>query len=112
MDLSRSDMDADKPVEIDAYVFTPSSNHYVVDFDFGPGISIVESESGGEGCEKAEPYDSAIPNLWETTYVFPICLTLQPQPFIAYGDRTVSIDVESNGTQIRAQYQGFRINPP
>lgn len=101
----------DLPMELFAYVFTPSENHYFVEFDFGPGLAIIEYDAGSNGCEKAKPYDEPIPNLWETTHVFPICVTIEALPSLQPNDRTLFIDVESDGIQIRAHQIGFRIRP-
>ena len=113
MFLDKEAMLVDQQEEVVAYVFTPSETHYVIaQPDFGPGI-IVEFDSGaGKGCAQADAGDVIVPNIWEPTHVFPICLTLIPQHGAALGPRTVSIEVDSGGMLIVAQHPSFFVVAP
>ena len=113
MFLSKEAMLVDQQEEVIAYVFTPSETHYVIaQPDFGDGI-IVEFDSGaGKGCAQADTGDIIAPNIWEPTFVFPICLTLIPQHGAALGARTVSIEVDSDGALIVAQHPSFFVVAP
>ena len=113
MFLSKEAMLVGQQEEVIAYVFTPSDTHYVIaQPDFGPGI-IVEFDSGaGKGCAQADINDVIVPNIWEPTFVFPICLTLIPQHGAALGPRTVSIEVDSGGILIVAQHPSFFVVAP
>ncbi len=98
MFLSRRSVSLEEPQDIVAYLFTPSDEHYVTaQPDFGPGIAVEFDSGAGEGCTTAPPLTDPVPDLWETTYVFPICLTLIPQAQAPPGLRTVVVEVDSAG---------------
>lgn len=110
MALEPTWIDVAETQEAVAYVFTPNETHFVVaQPDFGPNIAVEFDSGAGKGCEQAPVLpESAVPRIWPQTHVFPVCLTLIPQGGLTPGGtRTVSIEVDSDGTLVTAQHSPF-----
>jgi hypothetical protein len=90
-------------VELHLVVFTPSESNYITNYDFGPDIDVLEFDTGaGEGCAEVVLDGITVPQLFEVTHAFPVCMTVQAQADATTGERLISIDLESSGIPLTA----------
>ena len=99
---------AGEELELHAVIFTPELLNYVSDFDFGPQIEVMDFDSGaGLGCDRVDTSGIEVPDLFHPTEVFPLCLTALAQDTADAGERTVAIEVQSNGTPVVARAEFY-----
>jgi hypothetical protein len=91
-------------LDLHAVILTPTDTNYISGYEFGPGLDVLNFDTGaGKGCQDVVTEGLEVPDLFHPTYLFPVCLTLVAQAGAPLGQRTVSMDVESNGTPVVAR---------
>ncbi len=113
MFLSKTSVFAGQLEELVAYIPTPQPNAIVVEQpDFGGGVVAEYDTDGGEGCSRAPEFQQPVPNYWNPTYVFPVCIQLIPDGPEEIGPRDVTIEISSGGQLIVARAGPFFVVQP
>jgi hypothetical protein len=88
-------------VDVHAVIFTPHAVNYVTRYDLGSGVDLLYFDTGGGlGCAEVDVQGLQAP---PPLHLFTLCLTVALRTTAGLGERSVSLEVQSDGTAVVAR---------